>query len=314
VEILLTAAAASLDAAVTEPALVDASEVPGVEAGERPVTDDVPPTQLATQPAIAGSDVQAVPPVATPEPAGPQTVTPTDSSVRLQDDNSLTRPAGPAFPEAVAFDWQALVEHDLLASVPADVPELLRALGNSDLYVQDEADVRLHPTLTRVWSRKGHRGQRLVRAPGQSSKFVTFLAADWRDGWGSVGYSPRRTADVFCLQLDSLVERSQARGRAAMVILDGAKIHRPEGSKLVRQTLAKHGDRLRLVYTPAYDPESNPTERAWPPFRRAVTHNHHRDETLELYEDTRTYMDDLTEAQTLRQIGSPLAAEEPTHR
>ena len=293
------------------PEAVSTGNLPSVEAGESLVPAATPATPSVIPASTVGGERETTASVATSKPREVQATLPTEGVVKLPSANPASRPAIVAFPEAVAFDWRALVEHDLQASVPADVPELLRALGNSDLYVQDEVDVRLHPTLTRVWSRKGRRGQRLVRAPGQSSKFVTFLAVDWRDGWGSVGYSAKRTAAVFCQQLDHLVERSQAQGRAAMVILDGAKIHTPAGSKLVREALAKHGAKLRLIYTPAYDPESNPTERAWPPFRRVVTHNHHRDEMLELYEDTRAYMDDLTDAQSLRHIGSPFATEEP---
>lgn len=217
---------------------------------------------------------------------------------------------------AKAFDWRALVEPDFWASVPSDVPELLRLLDNADLYVQDEIDVRHLPTLTRVWSRKGRRGQRLVRAPGRNTRFVAFGAVDWRDGWHSVGFGLKRTAELFCLQLDHLVERSQSRGRIAMVLVDNAKIHTREGAKLVGETLDKHGDKLRLVYTPAYDPESNPTERLWPPLRRSVTHNHHRDDSVDLYHDTEGYFArlDLDPNLALQHIGSPFATTQPNKR
>lgn len=207
------------------------------------------------------------------------------------------------------FDWHALVEPDLWSEVPADVDELLGLLHTSDLYVQDEVDIRLHPTLHQVWSRKGSRGQRLVRAPGTSRRFVGFGAFDWRDGFLSVGFGLHRSADVFCLQLDHLVERSQARGRKALVLLDNLGIHTREGSKLLRQTLERHGESLRLVYTPPYDPEANPSERLWPRFRLAVTHNHHRDDLVSLYQDTLGYFDqlDIEPNRVLRHLGSPCA-------
>jgi hypothetical protein len=214
------------------------------------------------------------------------------------------------------FDWRALVEPELWSEVPSDLPELLRMLSKSDLYIQDEVQVRLHPTITRVWSRKGRRNQRLVRAPGQNRKFVGFAAIDWREGWISIGYGLGRTADVFCQQLDHLVERSQGRGQKAMVLTDNLGIHTPEGSKLLRQTLEKHGDKLRLVYTPAYDPEANPAERLFPPFRLAVTHNHHHDEVVGLYEDTVAYFHRLDDHPNLvlSHIGSPFANIEPINR
>ena len=50
----------------------------------------------------------------------------------------------------------------LVDLLPDDLPRLLAVLPRADLYLQDEVEVALHPTLTRVWSRKGRRGQRLV--------------------------------------------------------------------------------------------------------------------------------------------------------
>jgi hypothetical protein len=38
------------------------------------------------------------------------------------------------------------------------------------------------PTLTRVWSRAGRSGQRLVQAPGNNAKRYGFGLVDWRDG------------------------------------------------------------------------------------------------------------------------------------
>ena len=195
----------------------------------------------------------------------------------------------------------------MLAELPADVPDLLRLLPRADLYLQDEVQVALHPTLTRVWSPKGRRGQRLVRAPGNNQKCLGFGAVDWRDGWLCFGFSPRRDAQTLCLQLDELVARSTARGRTAIVLLDNARTHTPKGSRLVRETLARHGDALRLVYTPAYDPDSNPIERLRRQFRHRVTHNHHRDDFWALYQDAEAEVDRLQAdpPSVLRRLGSP---------
>jgi hypothetical protein len=64
------------------------------------------------------------------------------------------------------------------------------------LYLQDEMQVAFHPTLTRLWSRKGRRGQRLVEAPGDNRKVYGFGLLDWRDGWFDGRVAPGRTADV----------------------------------------------------------------------------------------------------------------------
>jgi hypothetical protein len=200
--------------------------------------------------------------------------------------DALPSPSTVSLPPPL-FAWRDLVDSDQWSEVPTDVPTLLALLPRADLYVQDEVDIRLHPTLTRCWSRRGRRGQRLVRAPGQSFKVVGFGAVDWRDGWFSHGIARGRTADAFCAQLDHLVARSQERGRVAIVLADNLGIHTPRGSKKLREALERHGDALRLVYTPAYDPDANPMERLWRPFRRLVTHNHHRDCLINLYDDAR---------------------------
>jgi hypothetical protein len=63
-----------------------------------------------------------------------------------------------------------LVEADLWDQLPADLSALLAIVPQADLYLQDEIQVAFHPTLTRVWSHKGRRGQRLVEAPGDNRK------------------------------------------------------------------------------------------------------------------------------------------------
>ena len=89
-----------------------------------------------------------------------------------------------------------LVEADRWDQLPADLPELLALLPHADLYLQDEMQVAFHPTLTRLWCRKGRRGQRLVEAPGDNRKVYGFGLVDWRDGWLDGRVAPGRTADV----------------------------------------------------------------------------------------------------------------------
>jgi hypothetical protein len=241
-----------------------------------------------------------------------ETLAPPSESSPATD--TLPVPSAPSPASIPAFDVHALVEPDLLDQIPADVPELLALLPQADLYVQDEVDVRHHPTLTRVWSRKGRAGQRLVRAPGVSLKAVGFVAVDWRDGWCSWGFAPGRAAQPFVNQLDHLVGRSQARGRAAIVLLDNARIHTAQGAKVVREAVERHGEKLRLVPTPAYDPQANPAELLFRPFRRAVTHNHHRDDVVDLFRDAFRYFEDLdgVPERALRHIGSPFAISDQT--
>ena len=207
-----------------------------------------------------------------------------------------------------------LVEPELMPEVPAETASLLALLPHADVYLQDEVQVALHPTLTRVWCRKGRRGQRLVEAPGQNEKVYGFGLADWRDGWFDGRLAPGRTADVFCDQVRAAVARSRARGRVAIVVCDNAGTHTAAGSKLVRGLLAEAADHLRLVYTPAYDPDANRIEWLWRPLRQAVTHNHQRRDLATLQADVAAEFRLLVEQPeaVLAHLGSPgLAMADP---
>src|SRR5206468_1769915 len=131
--------------------------------------------------------------------------------------------------------------------VPEDLPWLLRLLPRADVYLQDEVEVALHPTLTRVWCPKGRRGQRLVEAPGNNKKEYGFGLVDWRDGWFDWERAPGRQAVPFCAQLRRAVERSRAPGRIAMVLMDNLGIHTPKGWLLLRQLLDELRGQLILV-------------------------------------------------------------------
>lgn len=204
---------------------------------------------------------------------------------------------------------------DLLADlatwidVPADLPGLLALLPGADLYLQDEVQAALHPTLTRVWSRRGRRGQRLVEAPGTNAKVTGFGALDWRDGFFHGLTAPGRRAQPLVDQLAALLARSRARGRTAMVLYDNLRIHTPAGSLLLRAFLADHPDEVRLVYTPGYDPDANRIEWLWRTTRRVVTHAHERTAIADLTTDLTDHFADLAAhpRDVLRHVGSPHA-------
>jgi DDE superfamily endonuclease len=215
----------------------------------------------------------------------------------------LAAAASPQPPPAAAL----LPDPTLADLLAADLPGLLRRLPGADVYLQDEVELALHPTLTRVWCRRGRRGQRLVQAPGRNAKRVGFGLVDWRDGWLDWAVADGRKAEPFCAQLRRALARSAARGRPVLVVLDNLSIHTPRGSHRLRQLLAEAGDRLVLVHTPAYHPEANRIEWLWRALRRAVTHNHRR-ETLDLLvADADRWARELSPADVLRQIGSPFA-------
>ena len=206
-----------------------------------------------------------------------------------------------------------LVPDPTLADLlPADLPGLLARLPTADLYLQDEVEVALHPTLTRVWCRRGRRGQRLVEAPGTNKKRVGFGLVDWRDGWLDWALAEGRRAAPFCAQLRRCLARSAARGRTALVLLDNLSHPHARGApSSCGRCWRRPASALVLVYTPRYDPEANRIEWLWRALRRAVTHCHQR-ETLDLLlADADAWAATLPPADVLRQIGSPFAPPDP---
>jgi transposase len=218
--------------------------------------------------------------------------------------------AAAASPEPPPID-DLLPDPLLRDEVPEDLPWLIRLLPRADLYLQDEVEVALHPTLTRVWCRKGRRGQRLVEAPGNNVKEYGFGLVDWRDGWFDWQRAPGRRAVPFCAQLRRAVERSQARGRIAVVLLDNLGIHTPKGSRVLRALLQELRGQLVLVYTPTYDPDANRIEWLWRALRRRVTHTHRRETLPPLLEDADAWAQTISPRDVLRQIGSPFADDDP---
>jgi DDE superfamily endonuclease len=223
---------------------------------------------------------------------------------RLRVEALLAAAASPLPPPAADLVPDPTLAEDLH---PEDLPRLLGLLGRADLYLQDEVELALHPTLTRVWSRAGRPGQRLVQAPGNNAKRYGFGLVDWRDGHLDFALAEGRRAVPLCAQLRRAVQRSQARGRVAMVILDNLGIHTPKGSRLLRELLAELGEQLVLVYTPTYDPDANRIEWLWRALRRAVTHAHQRQSLAELLADAEQWARTISPAEVLSQIGSPFA-------
>ena len=75
---------------------------------------------------------------------------------------------------------------------------------------------------------------------------------------------------------------------------------------MVPQRLAEFHDHLRIVYTPAYDPDANRSAWLWRWSRREVTHNHQRMTFAALLADIQEHFETLGQHPTLvlRQIGS----------
>src|SRR5918994_4372516 len=275
-------------------------------AGRLPGRGDRPPRgdrdgQAGASPRRVG--VQAAPLGADPQGPGPAGV----GKKRLRVEALLAAAASPLPPPAACLVPDATLADDL---VPEDLPRLLGLLEHADLYLQDEVEVALHPTLTRVWSRRGHAGQRLVQGPGKNFKRYGFGLVDWRDGHLDWAVADGRPAPPLCAQLRRAADRSRSRGRIAMVILDNLGIHTPKGSRLLRGLLEELDEQLVLVYTPTYDPDANRIEWLWRSLRRTVTHTHQRQRLADLVADADRWARTIPAARVLSQIGSPFAPDQ----
>ena len=165
----------------------------------------------------------------------------------------------------------------------------LLATGQADLYGQDEADLALLPTLTRTWMRKG--AQLRLRAPGTNSKCSVSTAVDLADGGLLFRTDARRCADQFSATLTACADRSTARRRLAVLLVDNAQSHRVGKTGIVRRALDRLQGRVVLVFLPAYSPDLQPAECVWRQWRPNVTHNHRR-ETLEaLQQDSDAWLE-----------------------
>lgn len=176
------------------------------------------------------------------------------------------------------------------------------------MYIEDEAELSLFPTLIRTWMLRGQ--QRKVRAPGvHPPKRHECAATDWRTGAIVKVRAQQRNAKAFCRLGEKCMARSAKRKRRVIIVTDGARIHKPERSRLVRDLCEKYGQRLILVFIPKYAPECMPMEHLWNDWRDNVTHNHDRDQIQELTADSDRYFARCKRnpQRVLHTIGSPFA-------
>jgi hypothetical protein len=164
---------------------------------------------------------------------------------------------------------EPFVEADLWTPLPADLPHLLTLLPRADLSRQDEVQFAFHPTLTRLWSLKGRRGQRLLEAPGDKRKVYGCGLGDWRDGWCDGRIATGRTADhvsvVYTPAYDPDANRIEWLWRISRRIVTHTHQRKDVDSLLADarthvETLARTpNDLLRHIGSP-FAPDRRPTQ------------------------------------------------------
>lgn len=125
----------------------------------------------------------------------------------------------------------------------------------------DEADLNLHPTITRGWAKIGK--QQKVDTPRQNQKAYAIGAVDYHKGEVVHLLSPRKDRAAFS-SLVEMVLRAYPEMEVYLVV-DNYICHK--GIKIAE-------GRLNLVYLPTYSPHLNPIEKLWWHMRRQVTHNY----------------------------------------
>lgn len=181
--------------------------------------------------------------------------------------------------------------------------------------MQDEAEMSLFPTLTRMWMVRGQ--QRKIRAPGvHPPKCHECAATDWRTGEMVRIRSEKRNAAAFCRLIEKCLRRSARRKRRVIIVTDGARIHTPEGSRQVAELVKHSKRRLKLRYVPSYSPECMPMELLWNDWRDQVTHNHDRLKIAELEGDSDRYFARRARQPkaVLKTIGSPFVNRRQNHK
>jgi transposase len=170
------------------------------------------------------------------------------------------------------------------------IRELLRDLPEDEAAVfQDEVDLNLNPDIGCCWMERGKQAQ--VITPGDNVKRYLSGLMSWRSGELVVTTGTRRNAELFVAHLDDL-RRAFRRHRKIHVICDNARFHTIAGSRVVRQYMAEHGDRIVLHYLPARSPQDNPIERVWWNLREQVTRNHQCQSMEELVELTMAWLEE----------------------
>jgi transposase len=121
----------------------------------------------------------------------------------------------------------------------------------------DECEVHAHPSLAKVWRRKGQPLR--VPAAGDDHKFTVFGALDYASGQVIWQTSGCKDEAAFAAFLDHLAQTLPAT-ESAVLVLDNASYHK---SHAVRTRWQPLSDRLQPFFLPAYAPQLNLIERLW---------------------------------------------------
>lgn len=130
---------------------------------------------------------------------------------------------------------------------------------------EDESDIHWLPDIASSWTKKGV--QLHVPTPGNNDKRYCFGAVDYHSGESFFRLTRKKDSNSFVAFLAQLMRQTT---KKAILVLDNYSVHK---TKLVRDFVNEHADRLRLVFLPTYSPWLNPIELFWRHLKRQVLAN-----------------------------------------
>jgi len=151
--------------------------------------------------------------------------------------------------------------------------------------MQDEAYVRMHPTLAATWAAPGQRP--VIDTWDQHQRRVLYGAVEPRTGQLAMGWMNRPGADGMLQHLEQIA-RVWPQG-TVIVVMDNGPGHK---SARVRQWFRAH-PHVQPFYLPPYCPQLNGIERLWKDYRHQVVHNHRHRDVHELERASQAYHAEL---------------------
>lgn len=157
-------------------------------------------------------------------------------------------------PERRALEQDPVARKDWIEN---ELPKIKRFAKKERalIFYEDEAAVRLTPTVGTTWAPIGHTP--IIRVTGKRASICVMSAVNETGKLFFKIPGDRVNSDVFIEFLDELC-REYPR-RMIYVIADQASSHT---AKKVKAFAVKHHS-LRLFYLPPYSPDFNPDEEAW---------------------------------------------------
>lgn len=142
----------------------------------------------------------------------------------------------------------------------------MKANAKEALVFQDELEIHLHPTLTRMWSLKGIQPQ--VPSPGENQKKVVYGGVDYATGRITYTIAATKSGYNFLAFLIALVKAYA--GRKIRLVCDNGRFHH---TRAVREWLHANKSLVEIFWLPPYCPSLNLIERLWGHLKRTVLAN-----------------------------------------